>query len=210
MILCDLDDFCDDDRSMADLVRLEEIKRRIPTFKATLFTIPGRCSPEFIANMQRDYPWLDLVQHGWNHDSNYECLKWTVEDCREFLFCARLLGLKTRGFKAPGWQISYGCYEALLAEGYWVADQPYNDERRPKELRAYKLFPSGQFITAEAQSIEGKWTNMRCTGVNRQIHGHIGHLNGRNANALEFLMDEIIEAGKRDPDFRFIDEVMRP
>lgn len=189
MILCDLDDFCDDDRSMADLVRLEEIKRLVPTFKATLFTIPGRCSPEFIAHMQREYPWLDLVQHGWNHDSNYECTKWTVEDCREFLFCARLLGLKTRGFKAPGWQISYGCYEALLAEGYWVADQPYNDERRPKELRAYRLSPRV---------------------LSQQIHGHIGHLNGRNANALEFLMDEIIEAGKRDPDFRFIDEVMRP
>ena len=43
----------------------------------------------------------------------------------------------------------------------------------------------------------------------RAIHGHISHRPGRNANALELIYDQILEAGRKDPDFRFIDEVMR-
>jgi hypothetical protein len=198
MIICDLDDFCDDDRSMEDLKRLRSIREQIPTFKVTLFTIPGRCSPEFISWMRTAHPWCDLVQHGWNHDSNYECKAWSKQDCKDFLAAGRDLGITTRGFKAPGWQISDGCYEALLEEGYWVADQLYNDPRRPS-MAAYVL-----------------WTKMRFTFTGRglpdikvlQIHGHIGHLGGHNGNALEFIMPQILEAGKTDPDFRFINEVM--
>ena len=186
MIIVDLDDFCDDETSLDAYVMLRQIHRAIPKFKATLFTIPGRCDREFIRYIRRTcYTWLQLVPHGWMHETNHECEKWTKAETHIYLRQAREQGITTRGFKAPGWQISDGCYQALLEEEYWVADQPYNNARRPPFLRAYLL-------------------DERDT----KIHGHIGHLGGHNVNALEFIMPQILEAGKTDTDFRFIDEVM--
>jgi len=116
VILCDLDDFCEDTRSLADLRRLDELRAVIPTFKATLFTIGGRCSKGFIADIKASRPWLDLVAHGWTHQTNRECEQWNADTCREVLAASRIMGLTTRGFKAPGWQISDGCYQALFSK----------------------------------------------------------------------------------------------
>ena len=88
----------------------------------------------------------------------------------------------TKGFKAPGWQISDGMYQALLEEGYWVADQSYNNERRPKELKAY-ILDSGN-----------------------KIHGHIGHMGGHNENEIEYLLDTILAL--KEKDFAFIKDVI--
>lgn len=213
LIIADFDDFCDDERSAADLERLIQLKQKVPALKVTLFTIPGRCSPEFIARVRSEYSWLDLVQHGWNHDTNYECMKWTKADCRDFLAAGRDIGLTTKGFKSPGWQISDGCYEALAEEGYWVADQAYNDGRRPAKLRAYKL---NSTFAAVAKVIEkpvswndppSPWKQFITTSVDAWIHGHIGHLGGRNENALELLMPMLMES--TETSWQFIDEVMR-
>lgn len=209
MILCDLDDFAEDSRSLADLRRLDELRAVIPTFKATLFTIGGRCSKGFIADIKASRPWLDLVPHGWMHQTNRECEQWNADVCRQALAASRALGLTTRGFKAPGWQISDGCYQSLLEEGYWVADQYYNDARRPDGLKSYCLDASGvaAFTTFIGVDEQG-WKRHRVTAVATQIHGHIGHLNGRNENALEIIAPRILAAAEHDTDFRFISEVM--
>lgn len=200
MTLLDLDDFADDERSLEDLLRLRDLQADIQTFKATLFTIPARCSPTFIRTMIEEYQWLDLVQHGWHHRDNYECLSWTKADCKAALLAAREMGFTTRGFKAPGWQISDGCYEALAEEGYWVADQEYNNWRRPLAMPAYVIMNG-----------RGHWVgydgNQRLETATA-IHGHLGNLNGPNANALELIMDDIRAAAAKDSDFRFIREVM--
>jgi hypothetical protein len=209
VILCDLDDFAEDSRSLADLRRLDELRAVIPTFKATLFTIGGRCSKGFIADIKASRPWIELVPHGWTHQTNRECEQWNADVCRQALAASRTLGLTTRGFKAPGWQISDGCYQALLEEGYWIADQMYNDERRPAGLKAYRL------TIPECEIGVGCYTRMDNGNINRkiylgarQIHGHIGHLNGHNANALEIIAPQILAAAEHDTDFRFISEVM--
>jgi len=44
-----------------------------------------------------------------------------------------------RVWKSPGWQISDGTYQALLDHGFAVADQPYNDHRRPAGLKCHRL-----------------------------------------------------------------------
>lgn len=198
MIILDLDDFCHDERSLESLILLDKLKEELPTFKATLFTIPASCSPAFIRVMKETRPWLDLVPHGWSHATNRECQNWSMETCLRGVEQAHAIGLTTKGFKAPGWQISDGCYEALFRRGHWVADQEYNDARRPSGLRAYVIRETGPTMYRSEASNPA-----------RAIHGHIGHLGGHNANALELIYDQIMEAGRKDPDFRFIDEVMR-
>lgn len=227
MTLFDLDDACDDARTREDLLRLEDLKADIPTLKVTLFTIPGRCSPKWLDEMMARYDWIDWVQHGWLHRDCYECLSWSKKDCLAALRAARSMGFTTKGFKAPGWQISDGCYEALAEEGYWVADQEYNSKRwipHLYSLGTYVITADGDthlrnspFIEktyAEASRRVEKRTGIRpnciVAGIEvmQAIHGHIGHLGGHNANALELIMNDIRAAAAKDSDFRFIREVM--
>lgn len=181
-IVVDLDDAYEgSDR----LPMLLAIRHEIPQFKATLFAIPGRCSQRWVETMLRHSDWLDIVPHGWMHATNRECERWEARQAHDALEAAEHLGFRTKGFKAPGWQISEGCYLECSRRGYWVADQLYNSHRHPIALRSYILGdPRG----------------------NIQIHGHIGHLNGRNANELEYLLPEILRY--RDSEFAFVREVV--
>lgn len=176
--IVDADDFCEDNHGLQDLLF---IKGQVPNFKITLFTIPGRCSKEFLKKIKK-YDWIDLVPHGWMHPDPYECLNWTYEQSKEYLEKIEPLGM-TKGFKAPGWQISDGMYKALEEKGYWVADQYYNDHRRPK-MPHYNL---------EHDSYYRK-------------HYHIGHLGGHNTNAIRDRIQELINL---DGDFMFIKDLWK-
>lgn len=151
----DADDFCEEN-SQEEI--LEAIHAANPSFKITLFVIPFLCSPQFIRKWQRK-SWVELVPHGLLHPDPRECENWSYEKSKEYLKTIEPIGL-VKGFKAPGWQISDGMYRALLEEGYWVADQAYNNERRPKELKAYIL------------------------DAPEKLHYHIGHMGGHNANEI--------------------------
>ena len=136
-VVFDLDDF---QLSVEDisLGYLFYLKGEYPKFKVTLFTIPGRCTQKFLDEVCK-HDWIQLAVHGWRHGTNYECAEWTEKECHAALDRAEAFEVFTTGFKAPGWQISDECYEALLKRGYWVADQGYNNDRRPVELPAYLL-----------------------------------------------------------------------
>jgi len=158
-IIADADDFAE---TNSGLNKLMFIKSRNPEFKITLFTIPGLCSKEFLKKIQK-LDWIDLVPHGWVHPNPLECLNWSYQESKEYLKKISKLGM-TKGFKAPGWQISDGMYQALLEEGYWVADQSYNNDRRPKDLKAYLLDSPNK------------------------LHFHINHLGGFNENEIGYSM----------------------
>jgi hypothetical protein len=176
---CDADDF---HAGNTGLELLEHIKARIPGFKITLFTIPGLSSPAFLESVRRAYDWIDLCPHGRFHPTNYECLQWTADDARTYLLWLKWTfgDLFSKGFKAPGWQISNGCYEALEEHGYWCADQSYNDARRPPSLKAYPL------------------------DAPNKLHFHVQNTCG---NGLEESMDRIL-ALPRDVEFGFINDLM--
>jgi len=116
------------------------LKYLFPKFKVTLFAIPALCSSSVLRRVG-SLGWVELAVHGWKHETNYECNEMTKEQCLELLNKVeeQYGDIFVKGFKAPGWQISDGCYDALLEKGYWVADHTYNEDRRPKELPAYTL-----------------------------------------------------------------------
>ena len=143
----------------------------------TLFTIPGLCTRKFIDEV-KEIPYIDMVPHGWMHPHSRECEKWSYEDSIVYLDHIESLGL-TKGFKAPGWQISDGTYRALLERGYWVADQHYNTLRRPPELKVH--FPG-----------YGK-------------HFHVGHMGGYNENEIEMHLPALKQMTGF---FRFIKDVI--
>lgn len=169
--IVDLDDFHESNHSLEQLL---DLRARLPGFRVTLFTIPANCSDDFLSFIRDRYgDWVDLVPHGWQHLTSRECQHWTVAQMRRYLDTIEPLKL-TRGFKAPGWQISQGCYEALAERGYWVADHVDNAARRPAGLAAYLLDSP------------------------IKVHGHIGHMGGFNENELSLITPELLTLRGRE------------
>lgn len=128
----------------------------------------------------RSVDWIDMIPHGFLHPTPREAEHWTYEEAYWYLEDFMYRGF-TKGFKAPGWQISDDTYRALVDLGYWVADQAYNNDRRPKALKAY-ILDSGN-----------------------KIHGHIGHMGGHNTNEIEYLLPHILSL---KGEFLFIKDVI--
>ncbi len=207
-VVLDLDDFYEGNTSIE---LLSDLRSNIPGFKVNLFTIPGRCSPEFIRSMGAQ-DWINLIPHGWCHYTNYEVVTWDEKITRSYLKRWEDLGFKTKGFKAPGWQISDGCFRALYEAGYWVADQPYNRARRPAGLRVYEINTWQQKrVAGIVEERKGTYTAVvEDVTPYISIHGHIGHLNGHNDNALELIYQSIYETVRSLPEakFAFIDDLL--
>ena len=161
-------------------MELEKLKEINPKFKVTLFTIPAKTTIDMLTWVEDNEYWVEIVQHGWDHHSNFECSNWTYEEASLALHRAAPY-FKVKGFKAPGWQISDATLQALKDYGYWVADQRYNDDRRPEGLPVF------------------------FTGIN-DYHGHTWDCNCNNGIHEDW--DNISYRVKTGSNFKFISEVV--
>ncbi len=153
-----------------------------PYFKATLFAIPGEMTPELLEWCDANKSWIELAVHGFFHTSNYECEKVTYEEIAWQMerFKPMIETNFVKGFKAPGWQISHDCFRWLEDNGWWVADQEYNDVRRPAGLKVYKLGDGS-------------------------IHTHTWNCVG---NGIYELHDQLVGQIKDETEFKFVSEVL--
>lgn len=154
-MILDWDDFSEHNHRYDLLWRLKEVR---PDFRCTMFAVPALGSPEFWGAVP---DWIELAVHGWTHHSVYECSDWPYERMERLLDHPIVEEFFATGFKAPGWQISDGCYRVLLERGWWVADHWDNDDRRPPGLLAHVITPA-----AAAGQDPIHW------------HGHIGNVCG--------------------------------
>ncbi len=160
-----------DKRFLQRLVTLRTIRH---DFRCTLFAIPSAV-PVF-------EKWIEFAVHGYRHPNPTECADWTYERAMQAI-ADKPAGF-VNGWKSPGWQISDGSYTALLEAGWWIADQPYNDDRRPPGLRTHLLNVGPDH-----------W------------HGHVQNVCG---NGLEETWDEVVALVKAAPSFEFMSEAVRP
>lgn len=174
-MILDFDDFHEHNHRY-DL--LERLKQENPAFRCTLFAVPGLGSDAF----WNDVPdWCELAVHGWLHPDPREAENWTREETIDVLLSVHERFVK--GFKAPGWQISNGTYEALIELGYWLADQPYNDGRRPEGLMVHRL------------------------GDGDHWHGHIQDVCG---NGLAETFSVLLGCVRAAESFELVSEVVQP
>ena len=179
-MIVDFDDFHETNHRL-DL--LEQLRAANPMFRCTLFAIPALGSDSFWDAVPE---WCELAVHGWRHggpdcSDPREAENWTREEALDVLLSAPARFVD--GFKAPGWQISNGTYEALSELGWWVADQPYNDGRRPAGLRVHRL------------------------GDGDHWHGHIQDVCG---NGLAETFPELLARVERADSFELVSEVVQP
>lgn len=171
--------------------KLDELHYINPSFKATLFAIPGEMTTELLDWCLANSGWIELAVHGLFHRSNYECEKMTKEEFHQaisrFGFIEEYF---VKGFRAPGWQISDGIYQWLKDSGWWVADQSYNNDRRPKELRTW-LHTDGKF-TVNGEEHEA-------------YHGHTWDVGWNGIYEDWETVKSKVQAAK---EFKFVSEVM--
>lgn len=172
--------------------KLDALHYANPLFKVTLFAIPGEMTYELAEWCKANNSWVELAVHGFLHTSNFECGEITYEQFEEQL--KRLQPMVdayfVKGFKAPGWQISAGCYEWLYEHGWWVSDQSYNNDRRPKGLRTY-LNTNGHFSVGDTQV--DAW------------HGHTWDCVG---NGIYESYPQVEQLVRNATDFKFVSELL--
>ena len=162
---------------------LRMLKDITPAFKVTLLTVPEEMTMEMLAWSADNQDWVELAIHGFTHNSNWECEKMTYEefaDNMRGIYNQLIKAFFVKGFKAPGWQISDDIYKWLLEHDWWVADQPYNDGRRPKDLAVYKV------------------------GEN-SVHLHTWNCMG---NGIQETLPQLKEIVKNEKEFKFVSEVV--
>lgn len=174
-MIVDFDDFCAGQHRLDLLAVLREAN---PSFRCTLFAIPALGTTSFWESVP---DWCELAVHGFLHPTPRECEHWSAERMREAI--ADKPERFVEGFKAPGWQISDGCYEALTEADWWVADQHYNDGRRPAGLRVH------------------------CLDDGDHWHGHIQNVCG---NGLEEKFPALLSRVRAAEEFQLVSEVVRP
>lgn len=150
-----------------------------------MFAIPALGSEEFWRSTPE---WIELAVHGWRHPHPREAAGWTYSEAMFVLsYCSEFFA---HGFKAPGWQISYDTYQALIDSDWWVADHWENDHRRPKGIKAH-------VVSREAANLidPDHW------------HGHIPNVCG---NGIEETFPALSERVLQATDFQFISEAVKP
>jgi len=173
-----ISDMCQSHDCRDILLKLKEAQ---PNFKATLFTIPAYMTQELLTWFINNEEWIELALHGFTHSSNYECEQMTYKEFDRLVNKYNpLRWWYVKGFKAPGWQISDDIYQWLLDNDWWVADQEYNDGRRPKNLKMYKV------------------------GEN-SVHTHTWDTVG---NGVYELFDQLLEKVKTYDEWEFISDIV--
>lgn len=175
--------------------QLDKLHYHNPNFKATLFAIPAEITYELAEWCKSNKQWIELAVHGVTHSSNYECAEMSYEEFDSKI--DPLLGMIedyfAKGFKAPGWQISDGVYQWLQKNGWWIADQEYNTEkRRPKELPAY-VNDNGRFYTPSSDDT--------FTGIHTHTWDCVG-------NGIYELEDQLKQQMNNENEFLFISELL--
>jgi hypothetical protein len=173
-----------------------------PAFKVTLFAIPDEMTRELLDWCKANEAWVELGVHGIKHTSNYEFEKITYQEVEDLIYGdpSRSLMLERyfkKLFKAPGWQISDDAFKWLQDAGWMVADQSYNDARRPGELKTY-VNDNGNFIARPNGSAGGFHVEA--------WHGHVWNCVG---NGIEETFEQVKSLVENAKNFEFVTEILQ-
>lgn len=164
---------------------LQALKDANPLFRMTAFAVPAMCRYAYLDSLP---DWIEVVPHGLRHgdppSDGGEWRDWTYDEMAEYIEMIEAGHPRwSYGAKAPGWVISQDCLQALADADWWVADQRYNDSRRPHGIRFHR------------------------EGDGDHVHTHVQNVCG---NGLEETFVYLLERVRRAESFELISEVVTP
>lgn len=188
-VVMDVDDFGYLLPGYDDLLRL---KKSLPRFKITCFTIP--IAKEFYnpvnakhfttekykkwAAIVNEQDWIEVAIHGFSHihnemETSYEKTMLTLQATENFF---KEIGLNfSKIFKAPYWQYSYDALVALRDRGYVVAIDRNHPRPVPPGLKTYVY----------------NWSFEEPLPDENPLKGH-GHFTGQNSNNIAETLPNIL------------------
>lgn len=95
----DVDDLISEDQIIEYLV---PIKKKVPDFQLTCYTVPNKFGP-VSPNLRERYPWIEFGIHGFEH-TPFECLTWSDDQAMRIIKEARAMGYHNI-FKPPNWTL---------------------------------------------------------------------------------------------------------
>lgn len=180
---------------------LLQLKKLNPAFKCTLFAIPGEMTREMLEWSRNNGDWIELGVHGFYHTSNWECHKIETEEFDNLMldFEDMIEDYFAKVFRAPGWQISDDAIEWLHDNDWILADQSYNDDRRPAHMNAY-INANGVFTASPKVG--------NPIAVNA-YHGHVWDVGekGNEPNGIYEDFAKVEELVKGTDNFKFVSEL---
>lgn len=154
-VVLDIDDFSPVNSRLELLL---EIKRKIPQFKVSMFTIPTDqktdvgpylIRKDLLEEVKKHLDWIQIIPHGYRHNGremgrmSYEEMKETIKNI-EYRFNKDGLPFE-KGFKSPHWATSPGVVRALDEAGWWLAVDP-RKPNAPTTKRFYRYeYPLDDF-----------------------------------------------------------------
>lgn len=182
--------------------KLDELHFANMNLKVTLFTIPAYMTMELADWCDSNRSWIELAVHGYNHSSNWECAEMSYEEFDQKMrkVLAKWPDVFVKGFKAPGWQISDDIYRWLQDNGWWVADQDYNNGRRLNGLWSY-VHSYNKFIVIPP--IDYQFASMHYVDA---WHGHTWDCVG---NGIYERFNELKGLVEKADNFQFISEALQ-
>lgn len=217
LVICEADDFMD----RADRNGLNYLfywKARHPKFKISLFTVPDRTSPEMLSLIDRNSDWIELLVHGWDHESNFECYGWDYERTKALMHRVYKMqperALDTtyykKFFKAPGWTITPGGPEDIGGNGYAAGE---NDPLKQDHTQVYRALRDMNFVIFDRhynKAARPSEENIVCVDCQPDlIHFHTwnvpsGDINGRNG--FEDIERNFGVPWDENTEFKFVSE----
>jgi hypothetical protein len=195
------------DRVISDQCRSHDCRDQLdklhvmnPAFKATLFAIPQQMTPELYDWCRANSAWVELGVHGWAHTSNYEAEDWSESTLNTILYNEVIEQNYAKLFRAPGWQISDGCYKALQEAGWVVCDQDYNNARRPVQLDAWVNY-NGEF------RVHRQTPDHKDGFVSEPIPAYHGHTWDVGWNGIYEDFDKVSNLVLNCKEFKFVSEL---
>jgi hypothetical protein len=91
------------------------LKNEFPNFKVNLFTIPSKCSVEFLEYIE-ELKWIQICVHGLKHINNEDVPEKSLVDLPMFGY--------SKIYRAPFWQLSDEMYERLKKLDYKIMIHP--------------------------------------------------------------------------------------
>jgi hypothetical protein len=179
-MIFDTDDLHETNHRLDLLTQLHDVN---PAFRMTAFTVPAHSSEEWLDALP---PWIEIAGHGWSHggpacNDPREAEYWSYEQTMDVLLA--LPGRFVDGWKSPGWMTSDGTYQALIELGWWCADHPENNPRRPDGLLCH------------------------VAGASDHVHTHVQNVCG---NGLEELFPQLLAKVAAATEFLWVSEVVAP
>lgn len=131
-MVVDLDDFSEELMTQERWGLLLELKRRHPSLKTTMYTIPLQCSRSWLLWVKKTYPWMELCYHGSDHKDPDEWFNKT-----EIVFPYEDLFLKC--FKAPYWRMDQITANTLDSMGFTICARENFFDVQGKKVYRYNI-----------------------------------------------------------------------